>query len=205
MSDTDCESDCEVSEQLAQKKYEEVFGDLERIWIQNPPVNKTPEEIKEGKRRERDEKKRIKEDELSNQKKIKQYEKDRKRREQDEEKKRILDRKNTKIQKPGEGILGDIPVHIPSPKVSKRPPIGKRLKYDVWHKYIGTPIFQHKCLCCKMRDIKRDEFECGHVVSHACGGPTTIPNLRPICMLCNRSMGTENMIDFVIRNRYFIG
>ena len=179
MSDTDCESDGE-------QRYQEALADLDRRWIENhPPINETHEDIKEGKRREREEKKRIK----------------------DEEKRRLLkDKKNKKIQEHGEGILGDIPV--PSlTKVTKipRPPIGRRLRDDVWHKYIGTPIFQHKCLCCKMRDITRDGFECGHVESHARGGPTTIPNLRPICMLCNRSMGTDNMVDFVIKNQYFIG
>ena len=200
MSDTDCESDCEQSEQVAQKIYEEVVDDLEREWKKNHPINETPEDIKEAKRREREEKKRIKDDELRRQKKYKKDEKERKRREQDE------DKKNKKIQKHGEGILGDIPVTSPT-KVAKipRPPISKRLKNDVWHKYISNTILQHKCLCCKMRDITRDGFECGHVESHARGGPTTIPNLRPICMICNRSMGTENMIDFVIRNKYFIG
>jgi 5-methylcytosine-specific restriction endonuclease McrA len=169
-----------AGESVCEQSYEEVYADLDRRWIENhPPINETPEEIK---RREREEKKRIKDE---------------------EKKQRILDKMK---QKPGEGFLGDVP--LPSlTKVTKipRPPIGKRLKNDVWHKYIGENIFEHKCLCCKLRTIKRDTFECGHVVSHACGGPTTIPNLRPICMLCNRSMGTTNMIDFVISNQYFIG
>ena len=49
MSDTECDSDCEQSEQVAQKIYEEVVDDLEREWKKNHPINETPEEIKEGK------------------------------------------------------------------------------------------------------------------------------------------------------------
>ena len=40
-------------------------------------------------------------------------------------------------------------------------------------------------------------FEAGHIIAERCGGPTNIENLRPICSLCNRSMGLKNMIDFM--------
>jgi 5-methylcytosine-specific restriction endonuclease McrA len=38
-------------------------------------------------------------------------------------------------------------------------------------------------------------FEAGHNVPYSRGGMTTLENLRPICMLCNRSMGNKYTID----------
>ena len=40
-------------------------------------------------------------------------------------------------------------------------------------------------------------FEVGHVVSVHDNGDLSIENLRPICGLCNRSMGTMNMVEFI--------
>ena len=75
----------------------------------------------------------------------------------------------------------------------------------VWNQYIGEDIVKHKCLCCKKVTISITSFEVGHVLSEACGGSQEIGNLRPICYVCNRSMGTENMVDFVVRFGLFIG
>jgi hypothetical protein len=40
-------------------------------------------------------------------------------------------------------------------------------------------------------------FNCGHIVAHANGGETKLNNLVPICTLCNTSMGTYNLNDFI--------
>ena len=45
----------------------------------------------------------------------------------------------------------------------------------------------------------------GHVISEKNGGTHEINNLRPICFACNHSMGTENMIDFVVKYGLYIG
>ena len=41
-----------------------------------------------------------------------------------------------------------------------------------------------------------NSFHCGHVISEAMGGPTTVDNLRPVCATCNLSMRTQNMEKF---------
>lgn len=188
MSDTDGESDCEQSEQVAQKIYEEVVHDIERIWIQNPPIITPHEDIKEGKRREREEKKRIKDDELRRQKKYKKDEKERKRREQEEEKQRIQDEKNKKKKE----------------RVAKLQ-IPSQLKKQTWNRYIGEHIAKHKCLCCKIEEIKQVSFHCGHVISERNGGKLELNNLRPICQGCNLSMGTTDMNEYIIRHGYLCG
>ncbi len=45
-------------------------------------------------------------------------------------------------------------------------------------------------------------FEAGHIESVANGGPNTFDNLIPICSTCNKSMGKENMIDFILKQGY---
>lgn len=93
----------------------------------------------------------------------------------------------------------------PSPQKKKKQNIPKNIKTIVWNHYIGTNIIQHKCLCCKKVLICNTNFEVGHVISEKMGGTLEINNLRPICFACNHSMGTENMIDFVVKYGLYIG
>lgn len=79
----------------------------------------------------------------------------------------------------------------------KKKTISKTLKRAVWNTNIGEDIGKSKCLCCKMTDITQLTFECGHVIAEANGGETNVQNLRPICSSCNKSMGTQNMGDFM--------
>jgi 5-methylcytosine-specific restriction endonuclease McrA len=74
--------------------------------------------------------------------------------------------------------------------------ISKTLRQLVWNRYIGARHGLGWCWCCRSTQISAFAFECGHVVSESDGGATTVENLRPICSLCNRSMGTKNMISF---------
>lgn len=74
--------------------------------------------------------------------------------------------------------------------------IPKILKDLTWQKWVGDHIAKAKCLCCGINDIKMNSFHCGHVISEADGGPTTVENLRPICATCNLSMRTQNMVKF---------
>ncbi|AYV86205.1 MAG: hypothetical protein Solumvirus2_12 [Solumvirus sp.] len=64
--------------------------------------------------------------------------------------------------------------------------------------YLGHN-FDGKCYCCD-QPINPFEFEAGHVKAEREGGETKVENLRPICSLCNRSMGTINMKDFVFQH-----
>jgi len=79
----------------------------------------------------------------------------------------------------------------------KKKKIPKHIKTLIWNKYIGDDIMKHKCLCCKKETIRNTDFEAGHVLSEYNGGSNEIDNLRPICRLCNASMGTMHMIDYI--------
>ena len=74
--------------------------------------------------------------------------------------------------------------------------IPKILKDLTWQKWVGDEVAKTKCLCCGINDIKMNSFHCGHVISEADGGPTTVENLRPVCATCNLSMRTQNMDVF---------
>ena len=87
----------------------------------------------------------------------------------------------------------------------KKQSIPKNVRIIIWNHYIGEDIIKHKCLCCKKVTITNTNFEVGHVQSEKHGGTHEINNLRPICGSCNHSMGTENMIDFVVKFGLYIG
>lgn len=75
--------------------------------------------------------------------------------------------------------------------------IPKTLKINIWNFYIGKEVGIAYCMCCQECEIIQGHFEAGHVVSERYGGHTTIENLRPICSLCNKSMGAQNMLEFM--------
>jgi hypothetical protein len=75
------------------------------------------------------------------------------------------------------------------------------VRNSVWINHIGNDKGTSVCFCCKSQPIDRGNYECGHVISRHDGGSSTVENLRPICGLCNKSMGTKNMEDF--RKTYF--
>jgi hypothetical protein len=81
----------------------------------------------------------------------------------------------------------------------KKNTIPKILKDLCWKKWIGESVAKNKCLCCEINEITMSSFQCGHVISEVEGGKLSIENLRPICVGCNLSMGTENMFSFKIR------
>ena len=73
------------------------------------------------------------------------------------------------------------------------------LRYKVWEKYIGN-VLKGKCYCCEEHEIMVQNFEAGHVIARALGGSDTIENLRPICSVCNKGMGIENLYEYKKRN-----
>ena len=77
---------------------------------------------------------------------------------------------------------------------TKKKSIPKTLRMDVWKEY--CTIQSVKCPVCEKKEISPFDFEVGHVVSERDGGSLDIYNLRPICSLCNRSMGTKNLFEF---------
>lgn len=78
----------------------------------------------------------------------------------------------------------------------KKKNITQLMKRRVWAKHIGEDIGKAKCLCCNMSDITQLTFNCGHIISEANGGETSVENLLPICQSCNSSMGTQNLYEY---------
>ena len=84
------------------------------------------------------------------------------------------------------------------PKTQKRKKnIPKKIKNEVWDKYIGKELGISKCQCCKKTDIYQNQFHAGHFISEANGGKVKVDNLRPICAGCNLSMGKKNMDEYI--------
>lgn len=88
-----------------------------------------------------------------------------------------------------------------TPRISRTPrkksKIPKSLKSAVWNRYIGKQHGEAYCPICKDRTIQKEHFFAGHVVSEHHGGEVSVDNLRPICSLCNSSMSTTNMEEYV--------
>lgn len=78
--------------------------------------------------------------------------------------------------------------------VKKRIPAALRTK--VWNTNISEETKIGKCNVCDVK-INFDNFHCGHVISEHNGGEVKLDNLKPLCMLCNTSMGKNNMNDFI--------
>ena len=118
---------------------------------------------------------------------------DEKKLKEDEERKRLEDEKKLKEDEEKKE------------NKKKKQSIPKNVRVIIWNHYIGEDIIKHKCLCCKKVTISNTNFDVGHVLSEKNGGTHEINNLRPICFACNHSMGSENMIDFVVKFGLFIG
>ena len=73
--------------------------------------------------------------------------------------------------------------------------IPKPLREAVWHKAYGNKM-DVKCWVCYQNKISPFNFECGHIKSRKRGGSIELNNLRAICGLCNKSMGTKDMLHF---------
>ena len=84
------------------------------------------------------------------------------------------------------------------PKKNKRKYIPKAVKESVWKKYISQTELKGNCFIGCGTKLQINNFEVGHVIALSNGGKNTIENLRPICSLCNKSMGASNMDNFIL-------
>ena len=82
-------------------------------------------------------------------------------------------------------------------KKYKKKKIPKSLRDKCWNNYVGETNAQCQCICCGYNIIKMLQFECGHIVAERNGGSLDLNNLLPICGTCNRSMGTQNMEEYI--------
>jgi hypothetical protein len=78
--------------------------------------------------------------------------------------------------------------------------IPRAVKNCLWINYFGKINELGVCACCQREPITINNFHAGHIKSEREGGTTTLDNLAPICPLCNSSMGTMHMNDFI--NKY---
>jgi hypothetical protein len=76
------------------------------------------------------------------------------------------------------------------------------VKNAVWCTYMGDTTERGKCYCCGVESISKGNFATGHVVAEARGGAVTLQNLRPVCTLCNSSMGKTDMHTFMARHGF---
>ena len=87
------------------------------------------------------------------------------------------------------------------PKSTRKKAIPKVVRQNVWNTYIGEYSGKGKCFCCNYTELTSFQFECGHVISEYNGGDVNIANLRPICSLCNKSIGKKNMVEYMTKNK----
>jgi hypothetical protein len=80
-------------------------------------------------------------------------------------------------------------------KITGKKAIPKTIRNQVWRRFCGNHL-DAKCFCCDQA-LAYESWEAGHVLSEAKGGKTNVENLRPICLPCNRSMGTKHMFEFI--------
>ena len=73
------------------------------------------------------------------------------------------------------------------------------VKNEVWINYNGREWYG-TCFCCSVV-IEIIDWHCGHIEAEACGGETTVDNMRPVCKKCNLSMRTTNMYEYM-RKKY---
>jgi hypothetical protein len=108
---------------------------------------------------------------------------------------RIVD---AKLAIPPERLVETIP-HVAATAAPKpRRSIPKKIRGMVWKAYHGESM-KGNCWCCNKQLEAFDDWHAGHIVSHANGGKDGVSNLRPVCISCNLSMGTENMDEFKTR------
>jgi 5-methylcytosine-specific restriction endonuclease McrA len=98
-----------------------------------------------------------------------------------------LDRIRQKVRQPGIAYA-DIK-HVPKTFGRKR--VTGPLRERVWAKRNARNL-DGACFVCE-KPVTFSAFESGHVISVYHGGPTTLDNLEPICKVCNRDMGVQNL------------
>lgn len=86
------------------------------------------------------------------------------------------------------------PIEKVDKKIKKKIPAALRNK--VWNINISSEKKIGQCYVCESK-LQFDNFHCGHVISDKNGGEITLDNLKPVCMLCNTSMSSMNMNEFI--------
>lgn len=80
--------------------------------------------------------------------------------------------------------------------IYKKEVICKTVRNVLWYIHFGD-VRTAKCKCCLVEDISISCYNVGHVIAEANSGKTSMENLLPMCMLCNTSIGKQNVNDFI--------
>ena len=86
---------------------------------------------------------------------------------------------------------------MPAAAEPKRRAIPIKKRKALWKTYFGAAE-SGACQCCDA-PIQEKGWEQAHILAVANGGGNELPNLVPTCVSCNRSMGTENLLDWCVR------
>lgn len=105
-------------------------------------------------------------------------------------------RKSSTTSSSSSSSLLELTKEKPKTKSKKRKQtISKILRTRIWKRDFGT---QGEGICCLCGDtLSVHDFEAGHIQAEANGGKVEPNNLVPIHGVCNRSMGTANMADYM--------
>ena len=82
--------------------------------------------------------------------------------------------------------------------------IPRAVKNCLWINYFGDQRVG-VCACCQREPITINNFHAGHIKSERENGSTSLDNLAPICPLCNSSMGTMHMMEFISKYNLHYG
>lgn len=82
-----------------------------------------------------------------------------------------------------------------SDAATKRKAIPKAVKTTLWNIHFTENNAKGECKVCN-KEIKMTDFDAGHIVAVANGGSNNLDNLMPVCSLCNKSMGVQNLNEF---------
>ena len=81
----------------------------------------------------------------------------------------------------------------------KRRAIPKAKRVALWIRDFGALETAGTCLCCQTGITYGGKWEQAHVLAVVNKGTNDLGNLRPTCVSCNRSCGTENLEDWCRR------
>lgn len=81
----------------------------------------------------------------------------------------------------------------PTKMTRSRKPFSNKFSTDLWKLHFGD-TFEGLCFCKTV--LIYPNFHIGHIKSFNDGGDESIENTIPICMSCNLSMKTTNLIDY---------
>jgi len=118
--------------------------------------------------------------------KKKSKEQEQKQKEQKEQKEKEKEQKQKEELDPGASTVE---------VVTKRKAIPKAVKSTLWNIHFTENNAKGECKVCS-KEIKMTDFDAGHIIAVANGGSDNLDNLMPVCSLCNKSMGVQNLNEF---------